>query len=249
SGQDDVVYVLEVNPRASRTVPFVSKATGVPLAKIAARCMAGKSLSEQGVRAEVVPPYYSVKEAVFPFIKFPGADTILGPEMKSTGEVMGVGATFAEAFVKSQMASGEKLPSSGKVFLSVRDSDKPRLVEIARSLHALGFVLVATRGTAAAVAAAGLPVVPVNKVAEGRPHIVDMIKNGEIALIVNTVEDRRSAIRNSYAIRRAALQQRVSLFTTLAGARAGCTGMEHARELRAYRVQQLHGSLAPEAVS
>ena len=247
--QEGVVYVLEVNPRASRTVPFVSKATGLPLAKIAARCMAGKTLAQQGVTAEIVPPYYSVKEAVFPFIKFPGADTILGPEMKSTGEVMGVGETFAEAFVKSQMASGERLPSSGKVFLSVRDSDKPRLVEIARSLHGLGFILVATRGTAAAVAAAGLPVLPVNKVAEGRPHIVDMVKNGEIVLIVNTVEDRRSAIRDSYAIRRAALQQRVSLFTTLNGARAGCTGMEHAQELRVYRVQQLHGSLTAEPVS
>jgi carbamoyl-phosphate synthase large subunit len=230
-------------------VPFVSKATGLPLAKIAARCMAGKSLAAQGVAAEVVPTFYSVKEAVFPFIKFPGADTILGPEMKSTGEVMGVGKTFAEAFVKSQMASGERLPSSGKVFLSVRDSDKPRLIDIARSLHGLGFTLVATRGTAAAVAAAGLPVVPVNKVAEGRPHIVDMIKNREITLIVNTVEDRRAAIRDSYAIRRAALQQRVSLFTTLAGARAGCTGMEQVQELSAYRVQHLHGSLAAKTLS
>src|SRR5688572_25566610 len=245
--QNGIVYVLEVNPRASRTVPFVSKATGRPLAKVAARCMAGASLASQRVTGEIVPPYYSVKEAVFPFIKFPGADTILGPEMKSTGEVMGVGETFAEAFVKSQMASGEKLPSSGKVFLSVRDSDKPRLIDIARSLHGLGFTLVATRGTAAAVAAAGLPVVAVNKVAEGRPHIVDMIKNREIALIVNTVEDRRRAIRDSYAIRRAALQQRVSLFTTLAGARAGCTGLEQAQELRAYSVQGLHGTLAAAA--
>ena len=241
--QKGVVFVLEVNPRASRTVPFVSKATGLPLAKIAARCMAGKTLAEQGVTAEVVPPFYSVKEAVFPFIKFPGADTILGPEMKSTGEVMGVGKTFAEAFVKSQMAAGERLPSSGKVFLSVRDSDKEPVVEIARSLHRLGFILLGTRGTAAAIAAAGLPVTPVNKVAEGRPHIVDMIKNREIALIVNTVEDRRSAVRDSYSIRRAALQQRVSLFTTLAGARAGCTGMEQAQELRPYSVQQLHGLL------
>jgi carbamoyl-phosphate synthase large subunit len=241
--QNDVVFVLEVNPRASRTVPFVSKATSLPLAKIAARCMAGKSLAAQGVTAEVVPPYYSVKEAVFPFLKFPGADTILGPEMKSTGEVMGIGHTFAEAFLKSQMASGERLPSTGKVFLSVRDSDKERTVEVARSLHQLGFTLLATRGTAAAIAAAGLPVAPVNKVAEGRPHIVDMIKNGEIALIVNTVEDRRAAIRDSYSIRRAALQQRVSLFTTLAGARAGCTGIEQAQELRAYSVQSLHAHL------
>ncbi len=245
--QNGVVFVLEVNPRASRTVPFVSKATGLQLAKIAARCMAGKTLAEQGVTAEVVPPYYSVKEAVFPFLKFPGADTILGPEMKSTGEVMGFGKTFAEAFVKSQMASGENLPSSGKVFLSVRDSDKAPLIDIARSLHALGFILYATRGTAAAVSVAGLPVTPINKVAEGRPHIVDMIKNREIVMIVNTVEDRRAAIRDSYAIRRAALQQRVSLFTTLGGARAACTGIEQVKELRAYSVQELHSTLGEAA--
>jgi carbamoyl-phosphate synthase large subunit len=245
--QDGVVYVLEVNPRASRTVPFVGKATGVPLAKIAARCMVGKSLAEQGVTAEVVPPYYSVKEAVFPFIKFPGADTILGPEMKSTGEVMGVGATFAEAFVKSQIASGEDLPATGKVFVSVRDEDKPRTVAIARKLASLGFTLVATRGTAAALAAAGLNVAPINKVQEGRPHIVDMIKNGEISLIVNTVEEKRTAVRDSYAIRRAALNERVPLFTTLDGARAACTGIEHATELRAYSMQGLHASLLQTA--
>ena len=247
SEQDSVVYVLEVNPRASRTVPFVSKATGVPLAKIAARCMAGRSLADQGVTAEVVPPYYSVKEAVFPFIKFPGADTILGPEMKSTGEVMGVGMTFAEAFVKSQIASGEDLPAGGKVFVSVRDEDKARTVEIARKLAELGFTLVATRGTAAALAAAGLAVTPINKVQEGRPHIVDMIKNGEISLIVNTVEERRVAVRDSYAIRRAALQGRVPLITTLDGARAACTGMEHAKELRAYVMQGLHARLLETA--
>ena len=241
--QDNMVYVLEVNPRASRTVPFVSKATGVPLAKIAARCMAGRTLAAQGVTAEVVPPYYSVKEAVFPFIKFPGADTILGPEMKSTGEVMGVGETFAEAFVKSQLASGATLPGTGKVFVSVRDEDKPRTVDIARKLASLGFTLVATRGTAAALAAAGLAVTPVNKVAEGRPHIVDMIKNGEISLIVNTVEEKRTAVRDSYVIRRAALQQRVTLYTTLDGARAACNGMEHAKELRAYVMQGLHSRL------
>ena len=246
--QESVVYVLEVNPRASRTVPFVSKATGVQLAKIAARCMAGMSLADQGVTGEVVPPYYSVKEAVFPFIKFPGADTILGPEMKSTGEVMGVGMTFAEAFVKSQIASGEELPATGKVFVSVRDEDKQRTIEIARKLASLGFALVATRGTAAALAAAGLAVTPVNKVQEGRPHIVDMVKNGEIALIVNTVEEKRTAVRDSYAIRRAALQERVPLFTTLDGARAACNGMEHAQELRAYMMQGLHAKLL-EAVN
>jgi carbamoyl-phosphate synthase large subunit len=241
--QNDVVFVLEVNPRASRTVPYVSKATGLALAKIAARCMVGQSLESQGMTGEVIPPYYSVKEAVFPFIKFPGVDTILGPEMKSTGEVMGVGATFAEAFVKSQLAAGVKLPSSGKVFISVRNSDKPKVVEIARTLSKLGFNLLATRGTAAALAEAGLQVMPVNKVAEGRPHIVDMIKNGEVVLIVNTVEDRRSAIQDSYSIRRSALQARVTYFTTIAGARAACTGMQHMRELTARSLQELHASL------
>ena len=244
SGDADVVYVLEVNPRASRTVPFVSKATGLPLAKIAARCQSGKTLLEQGVTQEVVPPYFSVKEAVFPFIKFPGADTILGPEMKSTGEVMGVGETFGVAFVKSQMAAGEKLPASGKVFISVRDGDKPRAGEIGRALAALGFTLVATRGTANALAAAGLAVLPINKVAEGRPHIVDMIKNAEIVLAVNTVEESRKAINDSYAIRRAALQRRVPVYTTIAGARAACAGMTEARELHAYALQNLHKRLA-----
>jgi len=190
-----------------------------------------------------VPPYFSVKEAVFPFIKFPGADTILGPEMKSTGEVMGVGANFGEAYIKSQLAAGEKLPISGKVFISVRDGDKTLAIAVARSLVALGFALVATRGTAAVLAAAGLPVTPVNKVAEGRPHILDMIKNGEIALILNTVEEKRAAVRDSYAIRRAALQGRITLYTTLAGGRAACTGMQQSRELKAYDVQSLHASI------
>jgi carbamoyl-phosphate synthase large subunit len=241
--QDEVVFVLEVNPRASRTVPYVSKATGLPLAKIAARCMVGRRLAQQGVTAEVVPPYFSVKEAVFPFIKFPGVDTILGPEMKSTGEVMGVGESFAEAFVKSQLAAGVKLPSAGKVFISVRNADKPRVVEIARTLRSLGFILYATRGTAAYLAERGIEVTQVNKVAEGRPHIVDMIKNGEIAMIVNTTDERRASIQDSYSIRRSALQARVTYFTTVAGARAACTGMQHMRELRAYSVQALHGRL------
>ncbi len=241
--QDGRVYVLEVNPRASRTVPFVSKATGVALAKIAARCMAGATLAAQGVSAEVVPPYYSVKEAVFPFIKFPGADTILGPEMKSTGEVMGVGETFAEAFYKSQLASGVRLSATGKAFVSVRDEDKQRTLEIARKLASLGFTLVATRGTAAALAAAGIAVTPVNKVAEGRPHIVDMIKNGEISIMLNTVEEKRTAVRDSYVIRRAALQERVALYTTLDGARAACNGIEYSKELRAYVMQDLHAAL------
>jgi carbamoyl-phosphate synthase large subunit len=237
------VYVLEVNPRASRTVPYVSKATGVPLAKIAARCMAGQSLADQGVTKEVIPPYYSVKEAVFPFIKFPGVDTILGPEMKSTGEVMGVGETFAEAFVKSQLAASVKLPKDGKVFISVRDEDKGGAVEVARSLVELGFTILATRGTAASIAAAGVAVTAVNKVAEGRPHIVDMIKNGEVSLIVNTVDSKPSAMRDSYSIRHAALQGRVTYYTTLAGARAACLGMQHLADLQVYDVQTQHKRL------
>src|SRR5260221_411240 len=244
--QNDVVFVLEVNPRASRTVPYVSKATGLQLAKIAARCMVGQTLKSQGIKGEVIPPFYCVKEAVFPFIKFPGVDTILGPEMKSTGEVMGVGDTFAEAFVKSQLAAGVRLPSGGKAFISVRNSDKPKVVAIARTLAKLGFSLLATRGTATALTEAGLQVAPVNKVAEGRPHVVDMIKNGEIALIVNTVEDRRSAIQDSYSIRRSALQARVTYFTTIAGARAACTGMQHMQELKAYSLQELHARLRLE---
>ena len=241
--QGETVYVLEVNPRASRTVPYVSKATGVPLAKVAARCMAGQTLASQGVTKEVIPPYYSVKEAVFPFIKFPGVDVILGPEMKSTGEVMGVGDTFAEAFVKSQLAASVKLPKAGRVFVSVREEDKPGAVDVARSLVQLGFSVVATRGTAAVIAAAGVEVAVVNKVQEGRPHIVDMIKNGEIGLIVNTVDNKPSAMRDSYSIRHAALQGRVTYYTTLAGARAACIGMQHLAELQVYDVQSLHRRL------
>ena len=239
----DVVYVLEVNPRASRTVPYVSKATGLQLAKIAARCMVGQSLDSQGIMNEVVPPYFSVKEAVFPFVKFPGVDTILGPEMKSTGEVMGVGKTFGEAFVKSQMGASIRLPSSGKVFLSVKASDKPRAVQVARDLVNIGFSVVATKGTAAAISAAGIPVEVVNKVAEGRPHIVDMIKNQEIALVVNTVEEKRNAITDSRAIRTSALAARVTTYTTIAGAEAAVEGMAHLDELHAYDLQGLHKTL------
>ncbi|MFA6120606.1 MAG: carbamoyl-phosphate synthase large subunit [Sideroxydans sp.] len=238
--QGETVYVLEVNPRASRTVPFVSKATGVPLAKIAARCMAGQSLASQGVTKEVIPPYYSVKEAVFPFIKFPGVDTILGPEMKSTGEVMGVGATFAEAFVKSQLGASVKLPKSGKVFISVREADKTGAAEVARSLKELGFTILATRGTGSVISAAGVEVTIVNKVQEGRPHIVDMIKNGDVNLIVNTVDSKPSVMKDSYSIRNAALQGRVTYYTTLSGARAACLGMHHLAELQVYDVQSLH---------
>ena len=243
NGGKGVVYVLEVNPRASRTVPYVSKAIGRPLAKIAARCMAGRSLASQDVAGEIVPPYFSVKEAVFPFIKFPGVDTILGPEMKSTGEVMGVGESFAEAFLKSQLAAGVRLPRSGNVFVSVKNPDKPRVLDVARTLEGLGFTLVATKGTATALAEAGLPVKAVNKVAEGRPHIVDMIVNGEIALVVNTVEEKRSAIQDSYVIRRAALNAQVPTYTTIAGARAAALGMQGMRELVPYSTQALHERL------
>jgi carbamoyl-phosphate synthase large subunit len=248
----DVIYVLEVNPRASRTVPYVSKATGIQLAKVAARCMAGRSLAEQGIDKEVTPPYFSVKEAVFPFVKFPGVDTILGPEMKSTGEVMGVGKTFGEAFVKSQLGAGTRLPrpfkadgsASGKVFLTVKNGDKLRAVEVARQLSELGFVLVATRGTAAAIAAAGVPVGTVNKVTEGRPHIVDMIKNNEIALVINTVEERRNAITDSRQIRTSSLLARVTTFTTIAGAEAAVEGMKYMDQLEVISVQDMHAQLA-----
>ncbi|TAM89629.1 MAG: carbamoyl-phosphate synthase large subunit [Candidimonas sp.] len=241
--QDGDVYVLEVNPRASRTVPFVSKATGMPLAKIAARAMTGRSLADQGIVAEIVPPYFSVKEAVFPFVKFPGVDTILGPEMKSTGEVMGVGESFAEAFVKSQLAAGASLPESGVAFISVRDQDKPLAAAVAKGLVDLGFSVVATRGTAAAIEAAGLHVQVVNKVTEGRPHIVDMIKNGEISMVINTVEERRNAIADSRTIRTHALASRVTFFTTIAGACAAVEGLRYLHQgkgLQVYALQELH---------
>jgi carbamoyl-phosphate synthase large subunit len=241
--QKNIIYVLEVNPRASRTVPFVGKATGVPLAKIAARCMVGKTLDQQGARAEVVPGYFSVKEAVFPFVKFPEVDTILGPEMKSTGEVMGVGKTFGEAFVKSQQAASARLPETGTAFISVRDGDKLAVVPVARDLIELGFKLIATRGTASVLAAHGIAVAVVNKVAEGRPHIVDMIKNGEISLVVNTVEEKRSAVSDSRSIRTSTVQRRVTYYTTVAGARAACEGMREMRKLVPYPLQGLHASL------
>ncbi|MGJ8619960.1 MAG: carbamoyl-phosphate synthase large subunit [Methylophilaceae bacterium] len=240
--QGETVYVLEVNPRASRTVPFVSKACGLQLAKIAARCMAGKSLKSQGVTKETVPPYYSVKEAVFPFIKFPGVDTILGPEMKSTGEVMGVGSTFAEAFVKSQLGASVKLPQGGKAFISVRNEDHQNVVDIAQDLAKLGFDLVATKGTARTLIDNGLTVKAVNKVAEGRPHVVDMIKNNEIDFIVNVTEDKK-AVADSYEIRRTALQNKVTYYTTLAGAKAACIGMAYMQELHVESIQDLHKKL------
>jgi carbamoyl-phosphate synthase large subunit len=246
-GSEATVYVLEVNPRASRTVPFVSKACGLPLAKIAARCMAGQKLAEQGVTGEIVPPYYSVKEAVFPFVKFPGVDTILGPEMKSTGEVMGVGRSFAEAFVKSQLAAGIKLPQSGNAFISVKPTDRGVAVEVARELHDLGFGLMATRGTASAIEAAGIPVAVVNKVNEGRPHIVDMIKNNEISLVINTVEEKRQAIIDSRSIRTSALAAKLTVYTTIEGARAACMGMRHLEGLEVYGLQALHSEIGKSA--
>ena len=241
-GDEAVVYVLEVNPRASRTVPYVSKATGRPLAKIAARCMVGQSLKSQGAVKEIIPPYYSVKEAVFPFRKFPGVDPLLGPEMKSTGEVMGVGESFGEAFLKSQYAASVKLPRQGNVFVSVRNPEHPQVAEIAGRLHDLGFKLFATRGTAKAIEVAGVPVTRVNKVAEGRPHIVDMIKNKEIQLIINVVEDKR-AVKDSFAIRAATLSQNIPYFTTLAGGKAACLGMQERREITVYSLQELHKRL------
>jgi carbamoyl-phosphate synthase large subunit len=242
--QSGVVFVLEVNPRASRTVPFVSKATGLQLAKIAARCMVGKSLASQGLSREVIPHYFSVKEAVFPFVKFRGVDTILGPEMKSTGEVMGIGLSFSEAFVKSQMAASVRLPTAGQVFISVKESDKPKAVAIARDLRASGFTILATRGTAAAIAAAGITVTAVNKVTEGRPHVVDMIKNHEIVLIINTVDEKRKAISDSRSIRTSGLAARVTIYTTIWGAEAATAGIRNRGELVVYPLQDLHAQLS-----
>ncbi len=240
--QDGEVYVLEVNPRASRTVPFVSKATGRPLAKIAARCMTGKSLSVQGVSKEIVPGYFSVKEAVFPFIKFRGVDPILGPEMKSTGEVMGIGRSFGEAFRKAQLGAGNTLPKGGRAFLSVRETDKKGIVHVAEQLVELGFELVATHGTARVLEQAGIPCAHINKVTEGRPHIVDMIKNGEISFIVNTTEGKQ-AIADSYTIRREALMHNVSYTTTLTGAEAICIALRQPDEIEVNSLQNLHKEL------
>ncbi|HEU5338226.1 MAG TPA: carbamoyl-phosphate synthase large subunit, partial [Sulfuricaulis sp.] len=240
--QNGKIYVLEVNPRASRTVPYVSKATGRPLAKIAARCMAGQSLKKQGVKGEIVPSYYSVKEAVFPFIKFPGVDTILGPEMKSTGEVMGVGRSFGEAFTKSQIAAGSPIPNSGRVFVSVRDADQKGVVEVARYFSEQGFEIIATRGTAAVLEASGVMARGVSKLSEGRPNIIDMIMNDEIDIIINTVSDKQS-LADSYAIRHEALQHKVTNYTTLAAARAACEAHRAADYMRVSRLQDLHKEL------
>ena len=244
-GDDAVVYVLEVNPRASRTVPFVSKATGQPLAKIAARCMVGQKLSAQrGVKGEVQPPYFSIKEAVFPFNKFPGVDPILGPEMRSTGEVMGAGMTFGEAMLKSQLGAGSRLPERGTVVITVKNGDKDRAVKVASDLHDLGFNVVATKGTAAAIAAAGVPVKTVNKVKDGRPHIADMVKAGEIQLVFSTVDETRTAIADSRYIRTAALAHRVSYYTTMAGCEAATEALKHQDDLTVASLQELHAELA-----
>jgi carbamoyl-phosphate synthase large subunit len=233
------IFILEVNPRASRTVPFVSKATGLPLAKIAARCMAGRSLADQGCLKEAVPAYYSVKEAVFPFIKFPGVDPILGPEMKSTGEVMGVGPSFGEAYAKAQLGAGVNIPRRGRAFVSVRDADKQATVPIARDLVRRGFTLVATGGTAAALREAGIECDVINKVTEGRPHVVDAIKNDEIDLIINTTEGRQ-AIADSFSIRREALHHKVCYTTTVAGARATVQALDFLEEGGVVSLQDLY---------
>ncbi|MEE9158753.1 MAG: carbamoyl-phosphate synthase large subunit [Gammaproteobacteria bacterium] len=237
--QGNNIYVLEVNPRASRTVPFVSKATGLSLARIATYCMVGRSLSAQGLTKARIPGYYSVKEAVFPFVKFPGVDPLLGPEMKSTGEVMGIGGSFGEAFAKAQLAAGVNLPHSGNIFISVRDKDKPESKDVARDLLALGFNLYATRGTAKVLQDAGIQCTQVNKVLEGQPHIVDMIKNDEIRMIVNTTEGKQ-AIADSYTIRRAALQYKVTYTTTMAGARATIMALKESDTNEVNRLQDLH---------
>jgi carbamoyl-phosphate synthase large subunit len=237
--QNNIIYLLEVNPRASRTIPFVSKATGVPLAKIAARAMVGESLDQQGFVNQRKPPYYSVKESVFPFNKFPGADPILGPEMKSTGEVMGIGRSFGEAYAKAQLASGVVLPSKGTALISVRDRDKTGAVELARILVERGFDIVATHGTAQKLAAAGVTCRRANKVREGRPHIVDMIKNDEISLIVNTTEGKQ-AIQESLPIRAAAVRKYVTYYTTLGAAVATCIALEHIDDCDVNRLQDLH---------
>jgi len=239
---NDTIFLLEVNPRASRTVPFVSKATGMPLAKIAARCMAGKTLEEQGATKEIVPDYYSVKEAIFPFAKFQGVDPILGPEMRSTGEVMGVGRSFNAAFARAQEAGGIKAPPVGKAFVSVRDPDKKRVLPVAKALLARGYSLVATRGTAAWLQQHGMDCEIINKVVEGRPHIVDSIKNGEIVYIVNTTEGR-AAINDSFSIRREALQHRVTYSTTIAGAKALVDSLEFRGTGPVWSLQELHKEL------
>ena len=237
--QGDTIYVLEVNPRASRTVPFVSKATGVPLAKVAARCMAGQSLADQGMLELPQPSYFSVKESVFPFAKFPGVDTLLGPEMKSTGEVMGSGKSFGEAFFKASLAASAELPLSGVAFISVRNQDKPGVINVARSLIDAGFTLIATDGTQRVISDAGLACVRINKMQQGQPHIVDEIKNDSINLIINTTEGRQ-AISDSFQIRQQALRRKVAYTTTLSGATAICAALAYSVDGQVYRLGDIH---------
>jgi carbamoyl-phosphate synthase large subunit len=237
--QGDDVYILEVNPRASRTIPFVSKATGIPLAKIAAEVMVGKKLKDMGYPKYSFPSYFSVKEAVFPFIKFPGADPILGPEMKSTGEVMGTGRSFGEAYAKAQLASNVILPVKGTALMSVRDRDKKDVIDLAKILISRGFRLVATNGTAKTLNDQNIKCERVNKVREGRPHIVDMIKNDEIDLIVNTTEGKR-AILESTSIRAEAVKRNTTYYTTIGAAIATCEAIEHINDSDVNRLKDLH---------
>jgi len=239
---DNELYLLEVNPRASRTIPFVSKCIGRSLAKVGALCMAGISLKDQDFTKEIVPEYFSVKEAVFPFNKFLGVDPILGPEMKSTGEVMGVGSSFSEAYAKAQLGAGEIIPQSGSVFLSVRDSDRPFVADLAKEFFDLGFKIIATKGTARHIDEAGIPVEIIKKVAEGRPHVVDAMKNGEVNLIVNTTEGRQS-ILDSASIRRTALEERIYCTTTLEGGRAVCSVLRNKELWSVERLQDLHARI------
>jgi carbamoyl-phosphate synthase large subunit len=237
------IFILEVNPRASRTVPFVSKATGLPLAKIAARAMTGKTLAEQGITGRRIPRYYAVKESVFPFVKFRGVDPLLGPEMKSTGEVMGVGRSFGEAYAKAQLAAGVILPRGGRALLSVRDPDKAATVDLARVLVERGFEIVATHGTAAYLAEHGVPCQGINKVREGRPHVVDLIKNDELSLIVNTTEGKQ-AVEESRSIRREAVQHKVTYYTTIAGAKATLLALDYIDAGEVNKLQDLHEEMA-----
>jgi len=236
-GQD--IYILEVNPRASRTVPFIAKAAGISLAKIAARCMAGESLAKQNALAEIIPPYFAVKKPVFPFNKFAGVDPILGPEMRSTGEAMGIAESFGQAFGKAQMGAGDPLPRGGVAFVSVRDADKPKVAAVARTLRQFGFAIVSTDGTAAVLKQAEIPCRIVNKVTQGRPHIVDMIKNDEISFIINTTEGEQ-AIEDSFSIRRSAISHKVCYTTTLAGGVAACLALKQKPSDEVHSLQELH---------
>ena len=246
--KDDEIFVLEVNPRASRTVPFVSKATARPLAKVAARCMAGQSLQQQDITSEQVPEFYSVKEAVFPFIKFPGVDTVLGPEMKSTGEVMGIGESFGEAFEKAQDAASYTIPFNGRILFSLRSQDQQEGAKMAEYFSRKGFEILATEGTAKAISELGVEVQRVNKVVEGRPHVVDMIKNNEFDMIINTTSGKQS-LEDSYTIRREALLHKVTYYTTIAAAKASAQAHQYAGSISVNQLQELHKRITSKAES